>query len=665
MSRMTDRVGRVLGGRYRLLALIGSGATAQVYLADDERLGRQVAVKMLHPLLADDLGFSRRFESEARRAAGLSSANVVAVYDWGDDNGPYLVTEYLDGGSLRDALDAGRRLSLSQSLVVGLETARGLAHAHGRGLVHRDVKPANLLFSADGRLRVADFGVARALAEAALTDPSSAAPGTARYASPEQARGLDVGPPGDVYAVALVMVEAVTGVVPFVADTTLGTLMARTDSSVEVPETFGALRGPIEHAGQLDPARRPTAANLAGALMEAAERLPPPAPLPLARLTVSLVDDDPTLVPEVRHGESDTTAALWLPATDVAAPVSAPTGADEVREAQEPDPSSPPESPLFDQDRHDRRIESPDAAPAPGRRRRRWPLIVAAVLVIAALGGAGALVWSRSQVPSYEVPDLVGLQVSELNALVGENGWKIEQREDRRDGSEPGEILAQVPAAGEQLDEGGALVVTVSLGSTLAAPPTDLVGLSVDDARVRIEQAGFEVGEIVESHSEDVTAGTVLSVPPQPPELEKGTPIDLEVSLGPAPRTIPDGLAGRSFDEAAAILGDLGLDVARAEDSSETVAEGLVIGSDPVAGVQVERGSTVTVTVSTGPPVVVIPDLSGLSPADAADRLEGLGLVVGGTRGPPNRTVVGTDPAAGTTVRRGSQVTIVSGRDDD
>lgn len=647
---MTDRVGRVLGGRYRLLALIGSGASAQVYLADDERLGRQVAVKMLHPLLVDDLAFSRRFESEARRAAGLSSANVVAVYDWGDDDGPYLVTEYLDGGSLRDALDAGRRLSLSQSLVVGLETSRGLAHAHGRGLVHRDVKPANLLFSADGRLRVADFGVARALAEAAITDPSSAAPGTARYASPEQARGQDVGPAGDVYAVALVMVEAVTGVVPFAADTTLGTLMARTESSLTVPESFGALRRPIEHAGRLDPARRPDAATLAKELMDAAERLPPPAPLPLAGLTVSLIDEDPTLVPGA-HPVDGT--------VDLAAPVDEPAVEPGVFDQAALDQAVFDQA-VFDQDGHDTGAGGPGVDPTP-RHRRRWPLVVTAILLAAALAGGGALFWFGSQVPSYEVPDLVGLQESELNELVGANGWKIDVRDGREDGTAPGQIIAQDPAPGVQLDEGDLLTVTVSLGSTLAPPPTDLVGLPLDEARARLEDAGFALGTVTENNSEDVAAGIVMSVPPLPDELEKGTAVDLEVSAGPAPRTIPDDLTGRSFDEVAAILGDMGLEAVRAEDSSETVAEGLVIGSDPGGGAQVARGAAVTVVVSTGPPLVIIPDLVGSSPAEAADRLEGLGLVVAGTRGPPNQPVVGTDPEVGSSVRRGTQVTIVTG----
>src|SRR3954467_5289081 len=190
MSRIADQVGRVLGGRYRLLAPIGTGASAHVYMADDTRLRRRVAVKVLHAALADDQAFLRRFRAEAEAVAALRHPNIMNVYDHGEDGGsPYLVLELLGGGSLRSLLQGGHRLSPSQALVVGLEAGRALDYAHRRGLVHRDIKPANLLFDEEGRLRIADFGVARALAEAAWTEPQGAILGTARYASPEQAQG--------------------------------------------------------------------------------------------------------------------------------------------------------------------------------------------------------------------------------------------------------------------------------------------------------------------------------------------------------------------------------------------------------------------------------------------------------------------------------------------
>src|SRR5271166_1665451 len=236
MPLISDSIGRVLGKRYRLVSALGTGASAHVYLAEDVSLQRHVAVKVLQPGLQTDEAFLKRFRAEARSVASLNHPHVLRVFDWGEDaDGPYLVLEYLGGGSLRDLLDRRGPLTLSQVVRIGTEAAQGLAYAHARGLVHRDVKPANLLFDDEGRVRVADFGVARALAEAAWTEPSGAVIGTARYAAPEQAQGQPLD------ALALVLFEAVTGEVPFAKDTTLGTLMARVGAPLPHHEALGPL----------------------------------------------------------------------------------------------------------------------------------------------------------------------------------------------------------------------------------------------------------------------------------------------------------------------------------------------------------------------------------------------------------------------------------------
>src|SRR5215207_4682555 len=247
---MTEQLGRVLGGRYRLIAPIGTGASAQVFLADDVKLRRRVALKVLHPALADDQAFLRRFRAEARAAAALSHPNLMAVYDWTDEPDPYLVLEYLGGGSLRALLDRGRRLTVGQAVIVGLEAARALDYAHSKGFVHRDIKPANLLFGDEGRLRIADFGLARALSEAAWTEPGDGLVGTARYAAPEQGAGSRVDGKADVYALALVLVEAVTGQVPLTRDSVIGTMMHRADEAIPVPAAMGPLIPAIELAGR-------------------------------------------------------------------------------------------------------------------------------------------------------------------------------------------------------------------------------------------------------------------------------------------------------------------------------------------------------------------------------------------------------------------------------
>ena len=272
MTRMTEQIGRVLGGRYRLLSPLGSGASAQVYLADDVRLRRRVAVKVLHPGLADDESFLRRFRAEAQATAALSHPHLLAVYDWSDDEVPYLVTEFLGGGSLRSMLDRGKLLAPAQALVVGLEAARALDYAHRQGFVHRDIKPANLLFGSDARLRVADFGLARAIAEAGWTEPAGAVLGTARYASPEQARGESVDARSDLFSAGVVMFYCLTGRPLYSGESTVNQLMRAAVGPVteqfrllqELPPEAGAI---LDRALALDPAARfQSAAEFAAAL---------------------------------------------------------------------------------------------------------------------------------------------------------------------------------------------------------------------------------------------------------------------------------------------------------------------------------------------------------------------------------------------------------------
>ncbi len=280
-----------MGGRYRLLRPVGSGASAHVYVAEDVRLKRRVALKVLHPALAQDRSFLRRFQMEAQVVAALRHPGIVRVYDWGEEEeDAYLAMELLDGGSLRGLLDTGYRLTVSQAAALGVDVASALAHAHARGLVHRDVKPANLLFDEEGHASVADFGIARALAEASWTEPMGALVGTARYAAPEQLQGSPLDGRADVYALCLVLVECVTGAVPFARDTMLGALMARATQPVPVPEELGPLAPVLRAAGVPGPEDRLTAAELAERIAGAARHLRAPARLPVVGLVVTGTD---------------------------------------------------------------------------------------------------------------------------------------------------------------------------------------------------------------------------------------------------------------------------------------------------------------------------------------------------------------------------------------
>ena len=519
MSRLTDRVGQVLSERYRLLAPIGTGASASVYLADDVTLRRRVAVKILHAALAEDEAFLRRFRAEAQAAAALNHPNVMAVFDWGHDDVPFLVTEYLGGGSLRTILDQGRLLTPAQSLVVGLQAARGLDYAHRRGFVHRDIKPANLLFDEEARLRIADFGLARALAEAAWTEPQGAVLGTARYASPEQARGETLDGRSDVYSLALVMIEAVTGRVPFSGDTTIGTLMARVDQPVDVPESLGPLRVPLLEAGVTRPADRPDAAEFTRALMIAAEQLDQPEPIVLAGAMVHdhdvVADRDPTVM---RNPDAEPDIMSAPPGTVIDGIRVIPDGDERSRSAG--DDQSPPLTRLVPDGDGDTDADRRGRARTG---RRRWRVVTLSILLVLALAGAGATWWFDVRVPSHTVPPLVGTNVVALDRTVGHDNWVVRRTNVTQDGTVPGQILAQSPTAGSHLRENGVLALTVSMGPPPVAVPTDLAGKPLVAATSELQADGLAVGPLTyqydETHPHDIVLGVAGA---QPGEAAQG-----------------------------------------------------------------------------------------------------------------------------------------------
>ena len=600
---------RALGDRYELLGLIGVGSSAEVYRARDTSLGREVAVKVLHAGLAADGPFRRRFESEARHAASLGHPNVLSIFDWSDGAETYLVTELLAGGSLRHLLDQGSRLSPSQALLVGLQAGRGLSHAHTEGFVHRDIKPANLMFAADGRVSIADFGIARAVAESSWTEPSGALVGTARYAAPEQALGRGVDGRADVYALALTLIEAVTGEVPLVADSPLATMVLRQDRDVEVPEAMGPLVPALTAAGLADPTERATASELIADLERAAALLPRPEPLPLAGLPPSsggaLLGDDRVI---------DITDAA--PA-DVAT-VADPTTAEVVAEPVVAGDRTAGADAGGDRSGHRGRIDVP---PDTARGRRRWPWVVLVIVVVLA-GVAGALlltdtvdtplVEAEPEIITFPVGTYVGRDLAEVEREAESNGWLLTVTTTRSDGSVVGEVLTQSPDPGVQLEEGATVVLVVSEGVLLHLTP-ELVGLARDDAETALLAEDLVVGSIERVFDEEVAEGIVIAASaPAGIEVETGTVVDLTLSAGPEPRAVPD-LTGRTRAEAEAALAELGLVAVVTDDFSQTVAEGLVIASDPALDATVERGAEVVIVISKGLPFVTVPDVLGLS----------------------------------------------------
>jgi serine/threonine-protein kinase len=549
--RLADRVGRVLGGRFRLVSPIGSGASAHVFLAQDVVLGRRVAVKVLHPALAGDLPFLRRFRAEAQAAATLNHPHITQIFDWGeDDDGPYLVLEYLGGGSLRDMLDAGHRLTPAQAAAVGVQAAEALDHAHRRGLVHRDVKPANFLFEEEGRLRVADFGLARALSEAAWTEPIGAMLGTARYASPEQVEGHRVDGRADVYSLSLVLIEVVSGQVPFAADTTIATLMARVGAAVRAPDALGPLGPVLERAAAPDPDARLDAHQLAVSLGQLSSQLPPPARLPLAPPGPGGVVHDGDV-----GGDTD------LGVTNLgAAAVSAP-------------PATPP--------------ATPDVRVRP-HRRWRWPVVVLAVLIV--LGGAAAALLTTNVLgsgpTSHAVPSLTGATPTTAERLLSEAGlrWRFTSASSE---DVPGfRVISWTPSQGLHR-QGTVVTVVLSSGPAPRVLP-DLAGASYSDAAAKLQGLRL-VPARQNAFSDTIAQGNVISSTPGPgTSVGRDSTVTLVVSAGPDMVTVPDVL-GANVAGATRSLQDAGLKVANVFG----FPSGRVFFTSPPAGSRVHRDSSV------------------------------------------------------------------------
>jgi serine/threonine-protein kinase len=620
MAAISNQFGRVLRGRYRLDSALGTGGSGRVYRARDLDLDRDVAIKVLHPGLADDEFFFRRFQAEARTAAGLNHPNIVHVYDWGIDEGePFLVLEHLAGGSLRRMLDRGRP-DVTQVARIGAEAARGLEYAHQRGLVHRDIKPANLLFDEAGAVHVADFGIARVMAEAPWSEPAGIVLGTARYVSPEQAVGAALSDRSDVYSLAVVCWEAAVGRPPFDGETAHGILLSRVSAPLLPPAPeLGPLGSILSRASAGVPADRPSAGALADALEQIAQ----------GRV------DDPTVV-----GAGDATTPHVVVTTPVHAGQMGLIDATAEIDAEAPGGSS--------HHRHHR----------PMTPRRRWTRRLVAVFLVVALASAGAAAWVHFALYGHEVPKLVGMPVAAARRSATHDGITIGQTTTRFSATVPvGAVVAQSLLQGTHVKSGAVIDLVVSRGHSPVPLPT-VVGAPGTTADAALHAAHF----VVHTHlvyDEHVPTGIVVAASPATRTAPYGSTVVVALSQGPAPRTIPD-LANLTTAAARQALAALRLMPKVSRTYSDTIPAGTVIDSSPPAhttGVAV--GSTVTISVSRGPQLVTIPAVSGETIAAAVAALNAAGLTVNEQIGPPFATkATTTQPAPGARVRLGTAVTL-------
>ncbi len=708
MARDADPMtGRVLDGRYRVGPRIARGGMATVYEAHDLRLDRECAVKVMHSDLGDDHDFASRFVREAHAAARLSHPNVVSVTDQGDDEGVlFLVMEHVDGRTLRDLIREEAPLSPERALALLEPVLLALAEAHRSGIVHRDIKPENVLIANDGRVKVADFGLARAVnANSQHTRTGSVLIGTVSYLAPELIVNGRADPRADVYAAGVLLYEMLTGRKPHEGEGAIQIAYKHVNEDIPPPSEATQQRIPpyvdalVARATARDKDRRQADAKVflqqvrrVRAALEAGELDDPELTedlLPTAIVPVHGIDyvDDGTMTMEpveARHGEADAGEATTViaagalvggapaPAAGAMPRLTGPREHDtldnvEAAAATRTTPAVPPTGagapPLVPPRGSGRRPSAaapvePAAKPPRSRRSRRGLVLLTLLAVLVALAAYGG--WYLGVGRYTSTPGVINLSVSDARAKVEKAGLGFTvAKEEFSETVTAGSVISTDPGAGSRILESGTVKAVVSKGPERYEVPK-LRGVKFTEVAGLLEENNLTVGEVTEKYDEQVPDGVVVSASPSAgTELRRDTPVDVVVSKGPKPIRIPD-FTGKSAERAEARLTELGFTVERSEENSDTVDKGDVISQDPDSG-KGFKDDTVTLVVSKGPVLVQVPDLQAKSVSDATSELASLGLKVSVVR---TQFYIGLDrvarqsPGSDEVVPKGSTVTI-------
>ncbi len=593
-------INTLFDGRYRILRKLGSGGMANVYLAEDEDLGRRVAIKILNERYANDELFNERFRREAKSAAALSHPNIVSIYDRGEADGtPYIAMEVIEGRSLKELILTRGPLPVAQAIDYAKQILGALRFAHRHGIIHRDIKPHNILLGAENRLKVTDFGIARAGASQ-MTEVGSIM-GTAQYLSPEQARGAPVAAASDLYSLGIVLYEMLTGQVPFNGDTAIEIAMKHLNEapkppSAHRPEITAELDQVVLRSLAKNPEDR---YGTADELQEDLDRVE--AGLPLSPETATAA----------------TALLTGLPATQATQVLSPPATRPLPRQPASPRRPPPPYPPRYGREE-------------PPRKRRRWLpwLFVLLLLAATALAGWYVVTQIQDELSGSElvaVPDVTGLREDlAVRRLEGE-GFQVNVRRAADLVVERGFVIEQDPAAGRRVPEGDPVTILVSIGKPRAEVP-DVVGETYPDAVAILRDAGFEVDR-EEEFSPDVEEGDVIRQNPEGGvRAVEGSTITLVVSRGQEVAVVPD-VVGLDQETARTQLRDAGFQVNVLEVPSDS-EPGTVVEQNPPGGTEATKGSTVRINVSTGPETSDVPDVLDQDRESAVDELEAAGFEV-------------------------------------
>lgn len=613
---------RLIADRYEIIELIARGGMSEVFLAQDRRLSRPVAIKILAGELSRDPSFVERFRREAQDAGNLSHANIVSVFDWGQDGDTsFIVMEYIDGRSVRNLIDTRGQLDDLQVAGIGGEIAAALSSAHAAGVVHRDIKPANILISTAGKVKVTDFGIAHASSAGTELTRAGSVMGTATYFSPEQAQGLPVDARSDVYSLGIVLYEMSTGTPPFSGDNPVAIAYQQVQDAVPPPST----RNPA------------IAAGLEKIILTALEKNPDD--------RYATADDMRADLLRFRRGDEVIGGVLTAtgvnvptaltPAVAVAAGAVAGTAAERPRQA-------------------------------PRGRNRGTIISISAIIAVLILVLGGLLisrVGSQSSAGRIDVPDVTNLLESSAKSKLEKLGFKVTS-EQSSSTLPKGQVFAQDPEGGTLLAKGESVNLRVSGGlGKEKVPPVE--GKDTETARADLNLAGFKSVEIKEETSETIAAGLAIRTnPPAGRSVVITQPITLFVSLGQPKVVVPQIAQGLTLTDAITLLKEAGLTAQAVLQPSDTVAKDRVIATDPPSGTQVDKGTLVKVLMSSGPELKV-PNVVGQTQAAATSTLQSAGFNVTTTTIASDAATLGKvisqTPASGTTTTTGATITLTIG----
>jgi eukaryotic-like serine/threonine-protein kinase len=630
--------GTLVDGRYKIISRLGAGGMADVFLAEDEQLGRKVALKLLYQRFAEDPGFVERFRREAQAAAGLQHPNVVSVYDRGSyDDTYYIAMEYLPGRSLKQLIRAEAPLDPVRAIDIALQILKAARFAHRRGVIHRDLKPHNVIVDDQDNAKVTDFGIARAGASD-MTETGSIM-GTAQYLSPEQAQGHAVSAGSDLYSIGVVLYEMLTGRVPFDAESAV-TIALKHVSEAPPPMTI------------INPSVPP---ELEQVVMWALNKNPVDRPANADQFITALEQARSALVSGERGERTASMPALAGVAAGryaAAAAVSSPPAA------------APPHTGYYGDDGTDGTVVGVPEEEEPPHRRRYWPWLVALLILLLAGGGVAAYLLTRPA--KVVVPAVVGQSFTTAQTELSNDNLGVNQLQ-VTNAKPAGTVIKQSPLAGTKVKENSTVSLTVSSGPGNTTVPT-VVGETLGQAKSSIQIAGLKVGTIVHQSSNQYNTGQVINTSPTagatPPV---GTKVTIFVSSGPAAVKVPDVTSetvGQAKADLEASPGQF--TPAVTYQVSGTVAPGTVITQSPSGGTPEPPGSTVTIYVAKAPPTPTVPDVVGKRRGMAEATLGSQSFpatvqLQDVTTPSENNIVLSQTPTAGSQATKGSSVTIVVG----